>query len=43
MKSRIDAAVQRFAARHGTLLCRDLLGCALSTEEGRALNKAQKG
>ena len=24
----------RFKARHGTLLCRDLLGCDLSTEEG---------
>lgn len=32
---------KRFAARHGTLRCRDLLGCDLSTEEGRALNKAQ--
>jgi C_GCAxxG_C_C family probable redox protein len=26
----------KFAARHGTLLCRDLLGVDLGTEEGRA-------
>jgi C_GCAxxG_C_C family probable redox protein len=33
---------RRFASLHGSLLCRDLLGCDLNTEEGKARFKAQK-
>ena len=33
---------KRFASLHGSLLCRDLLGCDLSTEEGNARFKTQK-
>ena len=32
----------RFAASHGTLLCRDLLGCDLNTADGKAQFKEQK-
>lgn len=30
---------ERFRRRHGSLLCRDLLGCDISTREGAALAK----
>jgi C_GCAxxG_C_C family probable redox protein len=33
---------KRFAALHGTLLCRSLLGCDLNTTEGKAQFKEQK-
>ncbi len=33
---------KRFASLHGSLLCRDLLGCDLNTEEGMAQFKEQK-
>jgi C_GCAxxG_C_C family probable redox protein len=31
----VQAFAARFRAAHGSLLCRDLLGCDLGTEEGR--------
>ncbi len=33
---------RRFKARYGTILCRELLGCDISTPEGRNLAK-EKG
>ena len=33
---------RRFASLHGSLRCKDLLGCDLNTEEGQAQFKAQK-
>ncbi len=33
---------KRFASLHGSLLCRELLGCDLNTEQGKARFKAQK-
>jgi C_GCAxxG_C_C family probable redox protein len=45
-KDRTDGLVhelgKRFASLHGSLLCRGLLGCDLSTEEGKAQFKDQK-
>jgi C_GCAxxG_C_C family probable redox protein len=32
----------RFASLHGSLLCRELLGCDLNTEEGKAQFKERK-
>jgi C_GCAxxG_C_C family probable redox protein len=34
--------MERFKARHGTLLCKDLLGCDVSTAEGRKIAKQEK-
>ena len=34
--------VARFKARHGVVLCRELLGCDVSTPEGRKMAKAEK-
>jgi C_GCAxxG_C_C family probable redox protein len=31
----VQALIDRFAAKHGSLKCRDLLGCDLSTPEGQ--------
>jgi C_GCAxxG_C_C family probable redox protein len=33
--------VRRFNAKHGTISCRELLGCDLQTEEGKAYFKEQ--
>ena len=33
----VDEFVAQFTARNGSILCRELLGCDVSTEEGRAL------
>ena len=45
-KETVYALVREFAARfkecHGSLLCRDLLGCDLSTPEGLALSQEKK-
>jgi C_GCAxxG_C_C family probable redox protein len=45
-KETIYAVVREFAARfkaiHGSLLCRDLLGCDLNTLEGLALAQEKK-
>lgn len=32
--ARINAFANQFKARHGSLICRDLLGCDISTPEG---------
>jgi len=34
--------VTRFSAKHGSIMCRDILGYDLSTEEGRALVKEKE-
>lgn len=34
--------VNRFVSRHGSILCRELLGCDLSTPEGRQFAKDHK-
>jgi C_GCAxxG_C_C family probable redox protein len=45
-KARTDALVAelagRFAARHGAIRCRDLLGCDLRTAEGQAAYRDQE-
>jgi C_GCAxxG_C_C family probable redox protein len=33
---------QRFASRHGSTICRDLLGCDISTEDGHRQAKEQE-
>jgi C_GCAxxG_C_C family probable redox protein len=38
----VRALVQRFKARHGTVICRELLGCDISTPEGLKQAKAQQ-
>ena len=44
-KARSYAAVHRmlqeFQSRHGSIVCRDLLGCDIGTEEGRAEAQAR--
>ncbi len=37
----IQAFAKEFTKRHGSLLCRDLLGCDISTLRGRTWAKAQ--
>ena len=37
----VNEFVDQFTARHGSILCRELLGCDVGTEEGRALAKEQ--
>lgn len=34
--------LERFKARHGTVLCKDLLGCDVSTPEGRKTAKKEQ-
>jgi C_GCAxxG_C_C family probable redox protein len=34
--------VDKFKARHGSLQCKDLLGCDISTPEGRSIAKENK-
>ena len=36
---RVNEFVDQFTARNGSILCRELLGCDVSTVEGRALAK----
>jgi C_GCAxxG_C_C family probable redox protein len=38
----VYALGKRFASLHGSFLCRDLLGCDLNTEEGKAQFREQK-
>lgn len=38
---RVRDFVTRFKARHGSIICRDLLGCDLSTPEGSQQAKAR--
>jgi C_GCAxxG_C_C family probable redox protein len=40
--TRVREFAERFKARHGSLLCRDLLGCDLNTPEGLALAQEKK-
>ncbi len=40
--ARVREFAKRFKACHGSLLCRDLLGCDLSTLEGSALAQERK-
>ncbi len=40
--ARVREFAERFKARHGSLLCRDLLGCDLNTPEGLALAQEKK-
>jgi C_GCAxxG_C_C family probable redox protein len=40
--TRVRDFAERFKARHGSLLCRDLLGCDLNTPEGLALAEEKK-
>jgi len=37
----VNEFVDQFTSRNGSILCRDLLGCDVSTEEGRALAEEQ--
>jgi len=40
--ARVRELAARFKACHGSLICRDLLGCDLSTPEGFALAQEKK-
>ncbi len=40
--SKVREFAERFKACHGTLVCRDLLGCDLNTPEGFALAQEKK-
>jgi C_GCAxxG_C_C family probable redox protein len=40
--TRVREFAERFKARHGSLLCRDLLGCDLNSPEGLALAQEKK-
>ena len=40
--ARVREFAQRFRGHHGSILCRDLLGCDLSTPEGLALAQEKK-
>ena len=38
----VQEFVKRFKARNGSILCRELLGCDLSTQDGRTLAKEKQ-
>jgi C_GCAxxG_C_C family probable redox protein len=40
--TRVRDFAERFKARHGSICCRDLLGCDLNTPEGAALARVKK-